>query len=91
MLLLSAFFSGSETAITGLDNFKLRALIKEQGETRRIFMEMMKTSLAQAEIISLNKASRLILLDALVKYFEEHLEGMGRIKSIAVLKEIFGD
>jgi len=37
MLLLSAFFSGSETAITGLDNFKLRALIKEQGETRRIF------------------------------------------------------
>jgi len=37
MLLLSAFFSGSETAITGLDNFKLRALIKEQGDPRRIF------------------------------------------------------
>ena len=37
MLLFSAFFSGSETAITGLDNFKLRALIKEQGESRRIF------------------------------------------------------
>ncbi len=37
MLLLSAFFSGAETAITGLDNFKLRALIKEQGDPRRIF------------------------------------------------------
>ena len=37
MLLLSAFFSGSETAITGLDNFKLRALIKEQGDPRRLF------------------------------------------------------
>lgn len=37
MLLLSAFFSGSETAITGLDNFKLRALIREQGDPTRIF------------------------------------------------------
>lgn len=34
---MSAFFSGSETAITGLDNFKLKALIKEQGDPRRIF------------------------------------------------------
>lgn len=30
MLVLSAFFSGSETAITALDNLKLRAFIKEQ-------------------------------------------------------------
>ncbi len=37
MLLLSAFFSGSETAITALDNLKLRAMIKEQGDPRRIF------------------------------------------------------
>lgn len=32
MLILSAFFSGSETAITALDNLKLRALIQEQGD-----------------------------------------------------------
>jgi DNA repair protein RecO (recombination protein O) len=64
---------------------------KLPGETGRIFMEMTKTSLAQAEKISLNKASRLILLDALVKYYEQHLDGMGRIKSVAVLKEIFSD
>jgi CBS domain containing-hemolysin-like protein len=37
MLLLSAFFSGSETAITALDNLKLRSLIKEQGDPNRIF------------------------------------------------------
>lgn len=37
MLLMSAFFSSAETAITGLDNFKLRALIKEQGDPRRLF------------------------------------------------------
>lgn len=37
MLLLSAFFSGSETTITALDHLKLKALIKEQGDPRRIF------------------------------------------------------
>jgi CBS domain containing-hemolysin-like protein len=37
MLLFSAFFSGSETAITALDNLKLKALIKEQGDPGRIF------------------------------------------------------
>jgi putative hemolysin len=35
--LLSAFFSGSETAITALDPLKLRAMIKEQGDPKRIF------------------------------------------------------
>lgn len=37
MLALSAFFSGSETAITALDNLKLKALIKERGDPTRIF------------------------------------------------------
>jgi putative hemolysin len=37
MLVCSAFFSGSETAITALDNLKLRALIKEQGDPNRTF------------------------------------------------------
>jgi CBS domain containing-hemolysin-like protein len=37
MLVLSACFSGSETAITALDNLKLRALIKEQGDPSGIF------------------------------------------------------
>jgi len=37
MLLVSAFFSASETAITSLDNLKLRAIIQEQGDPRRLF------------------------------------------------------
>ncbi len=37
MLAMSALFSGSETAITALDNLKLRALIKEQGNPSGIF------------------------------------------------------
>jgi CBS domain containing-hemolysin-like protein len=37
MLLLSAFFSGSETALTAFDNFKLRGLIKHQGDKRGIY------------------------------------------------------
>lgn len=37
MLAVSAFFSASETAITSLDNLKLRAIIQEQGDPRRIF------------------------------------------------------
>lgn len=37
MLVLSGFFSGSETAITALDNLKLRALIREQGDPQGLF------------------------------------------------------
>lgn len=37
MLALSAFFSGSETAITALDNLELKALIKERGDPTGIF------------------------------------------------------
>jgi CBS domain containing-hemolysin-like protein len=37
MLGLSACFSGSETAITALDNLKLRALIKDQGDRDGLF------------------------------------------------------
>ena len=37
MLVLSACFSGSETAITALDNLKLRALIKDKGDPGGIF------------------------------------------------------
>nr|WP_242025408.1 hemolysin family protein [Leptolyngbya sp. FACHB-36] len=37
MLMCSAFFSGSETVLTALDNLKLKALIKEQGDPDRLF------------------------------------------------------
>ena len=37
LLFLSAFFAGSETAITAFDNLKLRGLIKNQGDPTGIF------------------------------------------------------
>lgn len=37
MLLLSAFFAGSETAITALDDLKLRGLIRAQGDPGGMF------------------------------------------------------
>lgn len=37
MLGLSAFFAGSETAITALDDFKLRGLIRNQGDRQGMF------------------------------------------------------
>ncbi|WP_241392709.1 hemolysin family protein [Rippkaea orientalis] len=37
MLLMSAFFSASETAITAFDNFKLRGLIEHQGDPSGIY------------------------------------------------------
>ncbi len=37
MLMLSGFFAGSETAITALDNLKLRSLIKDSGDPTGIF------------------------------------------------------
>lgn len=37
LIALSAFFSGSETAITALDNLKLRSLIQETGDPHQLF------------------------------------------------------
>jgi putative hemolysin len=42
LLGLSAFFSGSETAITALDNLKLRSLMKEQGDPQGLFALVME-------------------------------------------------
>jgi CBS domain containing-hemolysin-like protein len=42
LIALSAFFSGSETAITALDNLKLRSLIQETGDPSRVFTLVLK-------------------------------------------------
>lgn len=42
MIGLSAFFSGSETAITAFDNLKLEGLIKRQGDPKGIFRLVLK-------------------------------------------------
>jgi len=42
LIALSAFFSGSETAITALDNLKLRSLIQETGDPDRLFTRVLR-------------------------------------------------
>ena len=42
MLFLSAFFAGSETAITSFDNLKLRGLIKRHGDPTGLFKLVME-------------------------------------------------
>jgi putative hemolysin len=37
LIVMSAIFSGSETAITSLDNLKLRSLMKEEGDPQGLF------------------------------------------------------
>ncbi|MEL7316550.1 MAG: CNNM domain-containing protein, partial [Cyanobacteria bacterium J06559_3] len=41
LIAMSAFFSGSETAITALDNLKLRSLIQETGDPNKLFTRVL--------------------------------------------------
>lgn len=43
LFLLSAFFSGSETAITAIDNLKLRSLIKEEGDPKHLYRTVLES------------------------------------------------
>jgi DNA repair protein RecO (recombination protein O) len=51
--------------------------------------ELYKYSFEGLEKIKINNNTRSSLLDKLVEYYQIHLEGMGSIKSLAVLKEVF--
>ena len=42
LILLSAIFSGSETAITAVDNLKIRALMKEEGDPKRLYRKVLE-------------------------------------------------
>ena len=58
-------------------------------EAGSAMVQMLKNSLAQTEDIKLTHANRGILLDRILEFYGQHLEGIGRIKSRQVLKEIF--
>jgi DNA repair protein RecO (recombination protein O) len=55
------------------------------------FAQMMKTPMAEPDEIRLTHINRALILDRILKYYAEHIDGMGRIKSLPVLKEIFRD
>lgn len=51
--------------------------------------ELYKYSFEGLEKIKISNSTRSSLLDKLVEYYQIHLEGIGSIKSLAVLKEVF--
>ena len=50
---------------------------------------LLSNSPGQLEIIKLTNNSRSILLERILRYYAQHLEGMSRLKSVQILKEIF--
>ncbi len=50
---------------------------------------LMDCSLADVSKLTIDIHTRTKLLDQLIMYFEDHLEGIGKVKSISVLREIF--
>lgn len=54
-----------------------------------IFTSLIGKEFNHLETIKLSREMRLYLLDKLVKYYQLHVEGMGKIKSLQVLKEVF--
>lgn len=51
--------------------------------------DLTEYSLSKASEISIANADRQILLDELVQYYYYHFEGLGTIKSLEVLREVF--
>jgi DNA repair protein RecO (recombination protein O) len=58
-------------------------------EAANAMVQMMKNSLAQSDDLRLSYANRIILLDRILDFYSQHIEGIGRIKSRQILKEIF--
>lgn len=88
LLIASAFCSASETAITALDNLKLRSLIREQGDRSGIFTLVMEqrtrfiTTLLIANNV-VNIGATVIATDAFIKWFGD--AGLGIATGIMTL------
>ena len=59
------------------------------GETVRVFKELLGTNFDDIVQIKISNTLRIKVLDFLIDYFNIHLPRFGKIKSIAVLHEIF--
>jgi CBS domain containing-hemolysin-like protein len=95
LLVASALCSASETAITALDNLKLRSLIREQGDKDGIFTLVMEqrtrfiTTLLIANNV-VNIGATVITTDVFIKWFGE--AGLGIATGImTILVLAFGE
>ncbi len=59
--------------------------------TTSLLRELMALPLSRSETIRIPSSERHILLDALIRYFQQHLEGMGKIRSATILTDLFRD
>ncbi|MEZ5083587.1 MAG: DNA repair protein RecO [Bacteroidales bacterium] len=57
----------------------------------RYIIELMNCNLGELHTISISKKDRLILLDILLRYYKNHLPGLGEIKSHYVLQSVLND
>ncbi len=55
----------------------------------RIMLQVFQTSFSAIDQLQLNHEVRNLLADALVDYYQHHLDGVGAVKSLSVLKEVF--
>lgn len=58
-------------------------------EARMHLEDLLDYSVGDLAHLSLDHHSRKILLDAIVQYYHDHLEGMGNINSLDILHEVF--
>ena len=97
LLMLSAVFSGSETAITALDNLKLRSLIREQGDPDRIFSLVLekRTRFITTLLVGnnlINNFAAILTSNIFVVWLGESGVGVGiATASITFLVLIFGE
>ena len=59
-------------------------------ETSSKFMELYVTGLDQIEKLSYNNRWRTVLLSRLLEYYKIHLDLVGELKSLTILKEVLG-
>jgi putative hemolysin len=96
MLACSAFFSGSETAITALDNLKLRALIKEKGDPGGVFALVLEkrsrfiTTLLVGNTL-VNNFSAIITSNLFAIWFGSNEAVLGATVVVTILVLIFGE
>jgi DNA repair protein RecO (recombination protein O) len=67
----------------------LQAFKNLPAEAESWLITMLHTSPASPEKLQLTHALRRCLLDSIVHYYSTHLEGMNRLRSLQVLKEVF--
>jgi DNA repair protein RecO (recombination protein O) len=68
---------------------ELHVFLNLRQKERSALVEMLKTSMSQADAIKLTRTGRAAILDRILEFYGQHLEGIGRIKSMQILKEIF--